>query len=183
MLILTSIIGSVVPDLDLFIGQHRKTLHYPVYSGFIFIVTIPLLFVLPITGIYINSFILCFGLHSVLDAIGGGLGKYPWKEQNLPTVYDHYSQKWLYKNNFKYRVEYDGSPLDLLISILLAMFIFVATDTPYIRKTVLLSLLIAFVYTIIRKKIVKIEDSLSEYPVLNKYIDSLHGSKIKENDE
>lgn len=71
MLILTSIIGSVVSDLDLFIGQQRKTLHYPVYGLFLFIITIPLIFALPTISVYINCFILCFGTHSVLDAVGG----------------------------------------------------------------------------------------------------------------
>lgn len=63
------------------------------------------------------------------------------------------------------------------------MFIFTVTDTPYIKDIILLSLFIGFVYTVSRKKIVEIENSLGEYPVLNRYIDSLHGSQIEEDKE
>lgn len=184
LLILICVIGSTISDLDLFIGQHRKTLHFPVYSGFLFIITLPLIYIVPNFGLYINSCIFCLGMHSWFDAIGGGLGKRPWdSELNLPTVYNHYSDTWLYKNDFKYRIEYDGSPVDLVISLVLAAYIFTTTDTPYMDEILLFSVFISFVYTVSRKKLIKFEGVLAQYPIINWFITSLHGNKLDPDDK
>lgn len=184
LFILNCAIASVISDLDLFIGQHRKTLHYPVYSIILFFFTIPIIYVSPIFGVYLNSFLLCFGMHSIFDAIGGGLGKRPWKSDlNLPTVYNHYSNRWMYKHNFKYRLEYDGSPADLLILIILSIWVFIMLDIQYTTYIIISSLFIGSLYTITRKRLVKIEDKLSKYPIFNWYIRTLHGSDIGSEEE
>lgn len=183
-LLLTCVFAATLSDLDIFIGQHRKTLHYPVYAAFIFFATIPLLYINMDTIVYINSFMLCVSIHAWSDAIGGGLGKYPWKtEENLPTVYNHYAKTWLYKHDFPYRIEYDGSPLDLGIFLLFAGLIFSLTDSSSINIILFILFIIAFIYTITRRRLVQIEDKLDQYSVFSWFIQSLHGSNVEEDED
>jgi hypothetical protein len=181
LLIIATLIGSIIPDIDIFIGQHRKTLHFPVgYTG-ITVILLPLYFLLPTVGI--ASLIVLVGsasIHSLTDIIGGGLSKTPWKTIDSPTVYSHYHNVWITEKNAPMTVKYDGSYLDFAV-LLGSVYIIsqINLEIMYLTEFLILLLVIGGIYTSIRRKLPVIEELLYQYiPLLRPFINTLHGNKL-----
>src|SRR6056297_795113 len=72
-------VGGAFPDLDLF-GDHRRTLHYPVYYSILALAALAIAVLVP-TGVTVAlaAFLTSAALHSLMDAFGGGLELKPWE--------------------------------------------------------------------------------------------------------
>lgn len=140
-------LGGIFPDLDMYIG-HRKSLHYPVYYS---ILTIPALAIAglspSLTTVFTAFFLVGAAVHSVTDIFGSGLELRPWEATSDRGVYDHFRNRWIAPQRW---IQYDGSPDDLLISITLAGLLMVTLDG-LLRQVVLVTLIVAVVYTAVRR--------------------------------
>jgi membrane-bound metal-dependent hydrolase YbcI (DUF457 family) len=144
------IVGGLFPDLDLLVGRHRKTLHFPVLGlvpatlGIVAALVAPG----PVTyGLAVGG--VAFVAHAASDALGGGRELRPWERTNTSAVYDHARGRWLAA---RYVVPYDGHPRDLLVSALLAVPVVLVYDGA-VQWLTLCLLLIAPVYVAIRKRV------------------------------
>jgi hypothetical protein len=112
-------LGGVVPDLDLFVGRHRRTLHYPVV-GWALAVPAAVAAALapgPVT-VALAVGLVAFALHAAMDALGAGDELRPWERTSAEGVYDHLRGRWVRP---RYLVRYDGAPEDVLLTTLAAV--------------------------------------------------------------
>ncbi|WP_049926985.1 hypothetical protein [Halopiger goleimassiliensis] len=145
--LIAGLLGGVVPDLDLYTG-HRKTLHFPVYYSLVAAVgTVTALAVPTTLTVAAALFFLAAALHCVTDVFGSGLELRPWEGKSERAVYDHYRETWIRPRR---AVRYDGSPIDLLLSIALATPLLVVFEGG-LRILVLGALAVGFVYTVLRR--------------------------------
>lgn len=145
-------IGGVFPDLDLYYG-HRKTLHYPVYYPALAGIAIAIAVVLPTPAtIALALFLAGAALHCLADVFGGGLELRPWEATSDRAVYDHFHGRWLAPRRL---VRYDGSIEDLLLSVGLAIPLFVLLDGA-LQLVVLGSALVATVYVLLRRRLAQL---------------------------
>lgn len=147
---LAAICGGILPDLDLLIGEHRKTLHFPVRY---WIPTAPALVGAvivpgPLT-IGAAMFFLSAAVHSVVDVFGGGYELKPWEARSDRGVYLHRGQRWLRPKRW---IRYDGSPEDAGMTVLLAIPGLLWYDGP-VRTAVAGALVVAVVYALLRKQL------------------------------
>lgn len=144
------IIGSTFPDLDLLVGNHRKTLHYPVL-GILFSAISLVVFLVSsnsITAFYFALFASIF-IHSFLDIIGGSLEDEPWERNRNIVVYNHIKGRWF---NAKRWIPYDGSPYDLLLFCILTGVLLI--NRSYIDNLLYIIGILSFIavfYTIFRR--------------------------------
>jgi hypothetical protein len=146
-----ALVGGFLPDADLFVGVHRRTLHFPVagpvsgaLAGLVAVVepsdaTVGLAFAL-----------LTAGVHAASDALGAGEELRPWERTNPNAVYDHVRGRWL---RARYLVPYDGSPRDLLATVVCAVPVAAVYEGP-VRWLVGGLVALAAVYTLLRKRLV-----------------------------
>jgi hypothetical protein len=146
--------GGLFPDFDL-TGDHRKTLHFPVYY------TVAALAAAAVAAAVTNTATLavaCFlaaaALHSVMDAAGGGLEPRPWLGQSDRAVYDHARRRWIAPRRW---IRYDGAPEDLLLCVVLALPGLVVLDGRA-EAAILAALGISLAYTLARKPLVALAD-------------------------
>lgn len=143
-------IGGVAPDLDLYAG-HRKTLHYPVYLPLIAVPAAVVAAVIPTVGtVALAVFLLSAGLHSAMDAWGGGLELKPWEGESEQAVFSHYHGSWIVPRRF---VRYDGAPEDLAVAAVLAVPTLLVFGSP-VDELVVGILALSAVYTLLRKPMV-----------------------------
>lgn len=151
-------LGGLVPDLDMYVG-HRKTLHYPVYysAGAVVAVAVALLFQTGAT-VALAAFLIAAAVHSVSDAVGGGLELRPWEGTSDRAVYDHYRQRWIEPRRW---IRYDGSPEDLSLSVAFAVPLLVTLDG-WLRWLVLAALSVGLVYTAVRRYLPSVAEVVVE---------------------
>lgn len=116
---LAAIAGGLIPDLDLFVGDHRRTLHYP---GYYWLVALPALGLAalmpgPATAA-VAFFLLSAALHSATDVLGAGHELRPWERTSDRAVYLHATGRWLRARRV---VRYDGAPEDVLLTVVLSL--------------------------------------------------------------
>lgn len=174
--ILGIIIGSTIPDIDLIIGYHRKTLHAPIYA-LLAALTCTVIATINLTPLTITATTLTIGIaqHSLSDALGGGLEHKPWQQTATKAVYSHHHNTWWQPKHF---IPYDGSPHDLALYIALAALTY-TTYAPYNHYLSLLTTLtiIATVYTASRRILPRIDYYLyHKFPQLQPLLETLHGS-------
>jgi hypothetical protein len=154
---LAAIAGGIFPDLDLFAGIHRKTLHFPDYY---WLGAVPALivaaFVPTRATVAVAYFLLSAAVHSVSDAFGAGTEPRPWERTSAEAVYLHSRSRWLRP---RYWVRYDGAPEDYLLTILflspgLAVF------GPTVRRVALTLMVAGGAYTLVRKRLPDLEERL-----------------------
>jgi hypothetical protein len=149
-------LGGLFPDLDL-TGDHRRTLHFPVYYSLATLFAVVLAVAVPTTATLAAAlFLAAAALHSVMDIAGGGLEPRPWLAQSDRAVYDHARGRWITPRRW---VRYDGAPEDLLLCIALAVPALVALDGAG-RLVVVAALVVSTVYTLLRKPLVALADRL-----------------------
>lgn len=145
--LVAGLVGSVVPDLDLYTG-HRKTLHYPVYYSGAGLLATGIAIGFPTTvTVAAAVFLLGGALHCVADIFGGGLELRPWEKGSDRAVYDHYHGRWVAPRRV---IRYDGSPEDLLGAMIVAIPSLFVLDGPFDRFVVG-TLVIATVYALVRR--------------------------------
>lgn len=140
------ILGGTVPDLDM-VFTHRKTLHFPAVCSVTGGVAagIAVLWTTPVT-VGICCFLLAAAVHSLTDILGGGKEMRPWNETDDRAVYNHVTQSWIRP----WRVFYDGSVADLVLSVILAGIMFVLLPVNY-WTVIIITLAGAVVYTGLRR--------------------------------
>lgn len=147
---LAAIAGGAFPDLDMFVGQHRKTLHYPAYGWFVALpaTVVAVVWTRP-TTVAVACFSLAAALHAVSDVFGAGLEPRPWEGTSNRAVYLHAGHRWLAPKRW---VRYDGAPEDLLLTVVLSVpgLLFFG---PTVRRVTLVGIVVAVVYTVVRKRL------------------------------
>lgn len=172
-LTISSIIGSVLPDLDILV-QHRKTLHFPILSLPFVTISMLLILINPITiYLLLTSFIISFAIHPWVDIISSGLEKRPWEENSTRAAYNHQKQEWIKPKN----LFYDGSITDFSIFTFGIGILFILDYESVIQYKILIFSLfcISFIYTISRKHLPILENYLDEnIPQLGWILNKLH---------
>ncbi|WP_251330483.1 metal-dependent hydrolase [Haloplanus pelagicus] len=149
-------LGGVLPDLDMYVG-HRETLHYPVYYAAVGVASLPVTLLIPsATTVGLTALLLAAAAHSVADVFGGGLELRPWEATSRRAVYDHYHGRWIAPRR---GVGYDGSPTDLLLTVLLAAPLLAVVGPPY-RWLVAGALVVAIVYASVRRTLPTVAEHL-----------------------
>ena len=142
--------GGVFPDLDLGVLEHRKTLHYPEHywplAAAAFAVAIGAPSALTVGAAF---FVLSAAVHSVTDALGGGLGARPWANDDQRGVYSHTRRRWVRPRRW---IRYDGAPEDLLAVVVLSIPGLALYDA-LVRQLTLAMLVVSVVYTLVRKRL------------------------------
>jgi len=144
------IAGGIFPDLDLFVGVHRKTLHFPVYYWIPTVLSIgAAIYSLSSLTVFLSFFFASAAIHSGMDLFGAGPEPRPWNKESQEAVYAHTHRRWLAP---KYWIRYDGAPEDLFLSIVLIVpGIILFTEPIPVLATV--ALVVGILYVAIRKEI------------------------------
>lgn len=150
LLLWAGLAGGAFPDFDLYWG-HRKTLHFPVYYP---LTAVAAAGVAALTGsalaLAATVFLAAAGLHSAMDAFGGGLELRPWEGTSDRAVYDHLRGRWLPPRRW---VRYDGAPEDLGLAAAAAVPGVLAT-TGTVHTAALAALGVSAAYVLVRKPMV-----------------------------
>ncbi|SEN67368.1 hypothetical protein SAMN05216388_1004156 [Halorientalis persicus] len=152
-------IGGAAPDVDLFVGQHRRTLHAPALlfvpaalaAGLALAAPTPL-------AVAVAVAFLAAAVHSASDALGAGEELRPWERTNPNAVYCHAAGRWL---RARYVVPYDGAPRDFLVTAAFAVPVVLVFSGP-IRWLTLALVAGAGVYTALRKRLPKYFEPIVE---------------------
>ncbi|MFA9517495.1 metal-dependent hydrolase [Halopenitus sp. H-Gu1] len=156
---LAGIVGGIVPDLDLFVGEHRKTLHYPVLYWIPTVPAVAIAALVPTTATV--ALALCLtaaAVHSVTDALGGARELAPWEATSDLGVYHHTGRRWIPPRRI---IRYDGAPEDVALSFVLAVpGIFWFGES--VRTAIAVALIVAAVYGLIRKRIPRYVEPIVE---------------------
>jgi MFS family permease len=155
--VVAAALGGIFPDLDLYAG-HRRTLHFPVYFnvaaavaavGAVVAAAIIPEFALATASVAL--FLVAAGVHSAMDAVGGGLELKPWRGESNRAVYSHHHARWIPPRRW---VRYDGAPEDLLVAVAFATPVVYTLDG-VVETGVLLAVGISAVYVVVRKPMVR----------------------------
>jgi hypothetical protein len=152
-----AVAGGVAPDLDMFVGSHRRTLHFPVAGLLLAPPAAALAVVAPSSGtVALAVGVGAAAVHSASDALGAGEELRPWERTNPNAVYDHVSGRWW---RARYVVPYDGSPQDLLVAVVAAAPVLVVYDGP-VRWLLVGLLCVAGAYALLRRRLVPLFERL-----------------------
>jgi hypothetical protein len=151
---LAAFVGGVFPDLDLLSGQHRRTLHFPVYYGAAGLVSGVAALVSPNAAtVGVAFFLLSAAVHCVADAAGGGLELRPWEATDDRGVYVHPASRWIRPRRW---VRYDGAPEDLVLAGAFSVPGLLLFDGT-VRTLTVVGLAVSVVYTAVRKRLPGVE--------------------------
>ena len=144
-----ALLGSVLPDLDMYAG-HRRTLHYPTVYTLAAIPTVGVAALL-VTPLAVGLAFLLVGaaVHCRMDRYGGGLELRPWEGTSDRAVYDHVKGRWLAPRRW---VRYDGAPEDFLLAAAVGVPLVLVLDGPFLW-VVLAALLVGGVYAALRRRL------------------------------
>jgi hypothetical protein len=112
-------IGSILPDIDMLFGEHRQTLHFPVY--YIIAAIVGVIGTLTIHPLFIAAavFFSSAGVHCLMDILGGGKELRPWEKTDDRAVYNHVTGNWLQAR----RLFYAGSTTDLAVCLFITVLL------------------------------------------------------------
>lgn len=144
-----ALVGSVLPDFDLYAG-HRRTLHYP--TGYA-IAAVPAVVAAAVltTPVLVGIAFLLLGatLHCRMDRYGGGLELRPWEGTSDRAVYDHVRGRWRRPKRW---IRYDGAVEDVALAAVLGVsLLFVLGGT--FRWIVVGTLLVGCTYGLLRRRL------------------------------
>lgn len=150
------LVGGLAPDLDLYAG-HRKTLHYPVYASVVTVPMVGIALIVPTTVTVVLAVALtAAALHSVTDAVGGGLELRPWLASSERAVYSHYHGRWIRPRRW---IRYDGAPEDLALAGLVAAPLVIVGEGSITIVTIAL-LVVSAMYVSLRKPLATVAERL-----------------------
>lgn len=145
-----AIVGSLLPDADLFVGEHRRSLHYPVgYWPVALVATVGFALAPGAETLAVAVALYAAGLHAVTDALGGQTGGAVWEQDGHRGVYAHALGTWIRPRRW---IRYDGAPEDLALCVLVgapAVYLF---DGP-IRWLAVGGLVVSVAYVAVRKRL------------------------------
>lgn len=159
----SAIAGGIFPDLDILVGEHRRTLHWP-YIGWLvaapFIVKILFTAWVPPLAVIAAVFFACAAFHALVDIYACGPTMRPWQQDSEKGVYNWLGQTWV---SPKYYIAYDGSPGDFILTLVLFLATWPIYSSliwyPYGAGFLLL---VAVVYVSIRKDVPRLLQQFSE---------------------
>lgn len=165
-----ALVGSVLPDIDLYAG-HRRTLHFPtVYT----IVAVPAAIAAAVLAtpatVALAFLVIGAAVHCRMDRFGGGLELRPWEGTSQKAVYDHVSGNWRKPKRW---IPYDGSQEDFLLAAGLGVPMLAFIDGPF-RWAIAVALVVAGVYTVLRRRLADIA------PVVFAYVPKRLGQYVPE---
>ncbi len=144
-----ALVGSIVPDLDLYAG-HRRTLHYPTGYAILSLPAVAVAVMATTTAtVGIASVLVGATVHCRLDRYGGGLELRPWEGTSERAVYDHVRGRWRRPKRW---IRYDGSPEDFLLLASLGVPLLVVLDDLF-RIVVAAALVVGAVYAGLRRQL------------------------------
>ncbi|QKY21026.1 metal-dependent hydrolase [Halolamina sp. CBA1230] len=142
--------GGVFPDLDM-PGEHRRTLHFPVYytlaAGAVGVAALVVPSAWTVGSV---MFLAAAAVHSLSDALGGDLELRPWEGTGDRGVYSHYHRRWWRPRRW---VRYDGAPEDAVATVGLGLLALLAYDGAF-DALVLGTIAVGVVYAALRRRIV-----------------------------
>lgn len=144
-----ALLGSVVPDFDLYAG-HRRTLHYPTaYTIAVVPAVLAAVILQSPAVILLASLLVGAALHCRMDRYGGGLELRPWEGTSNRAVYDHVRGEWRAPKRW---LRYDGAPEDVALSVGLGIPLFLALNTPFQWITAA-AVTIGLTYALLRRRL------------------------------
>lgn len=147
-----ALVGSVLPDLDMYAG-HRRTLHYPTAYSLLAVPAIVLAVWVPtLETLSIAFFLIGAAVHCQMDRFGGGLELRPWEERSERAVYDHVRGRWRRPRRV---IRYDGAPEDFALALVFGIPLVVVLPSPF-QWIVLFFLGIGGVYALLRRRLAAI---------------------------
>lgn len=143
------LIGSILPDLDMYSG-HRRTLHYPTGYAIATAMSIPLAVWLQWPIAISGTFVL-FGaaLHCRMDRYGGGLELEPWKATSNRAVYDHVQRQWLTPKRW---IRYDGAPEDFILMATIGLPLVFVFDGGF-QWVTFIAIVVGGAYAVFRRRL------------------------------
>jgi len=116
---LAAVVGGFLPDADMFLGTHRRTLHHPVGYTLLAVpaLTVAVLIPGPVT-VALAALLGTAALHALTDPLGPGDQLRPWRGTSEKGVFCHVTGEWIPP---RWWVRYDGAPEDLALTVLLAV--------------------------------------------------------------
>ncbi|WP_435117914.1 metal-dependent hydrolase [Halolamina sp. C58] len=142
--------GGVFPDLDM-PGQHRRTLHFPVYYALAAAaVGVAAVLVPSVWTVGGALFLGGAAAHSLTDGLGGDLELRPWEQRGDRAVYSHYHRRWWRPRRW---VRYDGAPEDAVATVGLGLLALLAYDGVF-DAIVAGTVAVGVVYAVLRRRIV-----------------------------
>lgn len=144
------IVGGLVPDLDLFVGRHRRTLHFPVVGWALALPAIGVATVVPTVATVAAAVgSASFAVHAGTDALGAGDEIRPWERTSAEAVYDHLRGRWIRP---RYWIRYDGAPEDAVATAVLAAPVVAFYPTP-LPTVAVACVVLGAVYALVRRQL------------------------------
>jgi hypothetical protein len=154
---LAAMAGGIFPDLDLVVGVHRRTLHFPDYYWLGTLPALAAAALAPGTAtVAVAWFFLSAAVHSVSDVFGAGTEVRPWERTSAEAVYLHSRGRWIAP---RYWVRYDGAPEDYLLTVC-ALAPGLVGFGPAVRRVALALIITGGAYTLVRKRLPAVEKRL-----------------------
>jgi hypothetical protein len=147
---LAAVAGGFLPDLDVLVGTHRRTLHFPVLGWPV--VAVAAVAALLATGpwtVAALSLALAATAHASIDVLGAGTELRPWRATEDRAIYVHPLGRWLEARRY---VPYDGSPLDLVLTVVFALPGMLLFDG-LVRRVAIAIVVAGALYAIVRKRL------------------------------
>jgi hypothetical protein len=149
---LAAVAGSLAPDLDMVVGTHRRTFHFPVLGWLPAVAVAALALSTPgpvpwLVGL--AAFLVAAAVHPLCDLLGGSSEPHPWLALTDRGVYSHVGGRWLAPRRL---VSYDGSPGDLAVAAgaaVPALFVF----GPAVEPFVVAALVVGTGYVLVRRRV------------------------------
>lgn len=143
-------VGGLAPDTDMFVGQHRRTLHAPVWGFVPAVAAVAVALARPTSpSVAVAVGLVAAAVHSASDVLGGGRELRPWERTNRDGVYCHAAGRWL---RARYVVPYDGSTQDALLAAMLAVPVVVTFAGP-VRWLAVGLVLVGGLYALVRRHV------------------------------
>lgn len=151
-IVVGSVVGSLVPDVDMVVGTHRRTLHAPVLAWVPAAALTGLAWVLT-SSVTVGAAVaaVAIAVHSAVDVAGAGEEIRPWERTNPDAVYNHALGRW---HRARYWIRYDGAPEDAVLTLsLLGAAVWVLRDSaPLVVPVAAVAAVVAVVYAALRKQ-------------------------------
>lgn len=142
------LVGSIVPDIDLFVGCHRRTLHFPVLGWLSALAASVVAWIAPsAVSVSLSVGAVAFALHAVVDIAGAGEELRPWEQTNPLAVYCHACGRWF---RARYWVRYDGAPEDLGLTLAFALPVLWVYDG-WVAFVTIAAVIVGAVYAAVRR--------------------------------
>lgn len=150
VVVVAAVAGSLFPDADMVVGEHRRTLHAA--EGYVALAALStaVAVVAPAPfAVAAATFFAAAALHPLSDLAGGSSEARPWEAATDRGVYIRSRGGWVAPKRW---VRYDGAPEDLALAVVLLVPGF-AVFGPGVRAFAVGTLVVGVGYALCRKRI------------------------------